>query len=425
MTTSSTPAVTVTELTGQDIEREVERVNELDAGNGIEDQIELGDDGQHSGEGDGARQEQESAREKPVPMSPQDLKRQQMADRFKRPGLEERPFDGDMTKEENLYGDVATETLEVDPNLPEPGVPAQERQPETRQQEPAPRMITRTVRGKQVTKSEDEWLALAMKVDAADTYLEESRQLLEDAKRIRQERTGQDAQHPEHRTEAQDDGLDVDANQNSRRPGIDLKSVVEEIQFGDPEKAAEKLAQAIDTVATKQVNEGHVQRLVANDLARSKLDLKAFADANPDIAADQVASMVIENNVYAIYRDEIKALGVDEAQIPKDPKALADWHRLYRVHGHTVSKPADVLEKAKAKFQEWRGVPQQPSKPAPKPGAPRVQVNVDRTDRRMAIPNQPSRGVAPRRDAAPPAKQEDSRKAAVQEMRRQRGQPVV
>ena len=415
MTTSSN--VTVKELTNEDIDKLMDEQTEKDAVNGGQepgDEIE-----QPQPEPEPREPSEPEPREKPIAMSPQDAKRAAMADRFKRKDVEA-PFDGDLTKPENMYGDVAAEALEVDPDAPEPGVPAARQQ----EQKPAPRMITRTVRGKEVTKSEDEWLALAMKVDAADSYLEESQQLLKDAKAIRQERTGQDPQHPEGRTEAQDDRTDEDDRQTSRRPGIDLKSVVEKIQFGDPAEAAEELAKAIDTVATKQVNEGHVARLVSNDLARSKADLAAFSKANPDIAADQIASMVIENNVYAIYREEIKALGVDEAQIPKDPKALADWHRLYRVHGHTVSKPADVLEKAKAKLDSWRGTTSQAPKPAPRKGEARVEVNVDRTERRMAIPVQPSRAVAPRRDA-PVVKQEDSRKSAVQEMRRARGQPVV
>ncbi len=409
--------VTVTPLSNEDIDRLMGEEQERDAVNGGQEPADEVDP-QPEPQPEPREPAEPEDKPKPIAMSPQDLKRQAMADRFKRPDVEEHPFDGDMTRAENLYGTVAAEVLEVDPNAPEPGVP--------QDQQPAPRMITRTVRGKQVTKSEDEWLALAMKVDAADTYLEESRQLLEDAKQIRQQRAGRDPQHPEGETSTQDDGQDQDRRQeDTRRPGIDLKGVVEKIQFGDPEEAATELAKAIDAVATKQVNEGHIQRLVSNDLARSKADLKAFTEANPDLAADQVASMVIENNVYAIYREEIKALGVvDEAQIPKDPKLLADWHRLYRVHGHAVSKPADVLEKAKANFQDWRGTSTPQPKPAPRKDAPRVAVNVDRTDRRMAIPTQPSRGVAPRRDAAPVTEQ-NSRKSAVQEMRRARGQPVV
>lgn len=418
MTTSS---VTKTELTNADIDRLMDEGNERDAANGSQEPGDEIEAAAGEGEGDQRRAAPEPEKVEAIPMSPQDAKRQAMADRFKRPDVEERPFDGDMTKAENLYGDVATETLVDDETLPQPGVPAGDRQQEPLAQ---PRMITRTVRGKEVTRSEDEWLALAMKVDAADTYLDESRQLLEDAKAIREGRAAPDRQHPDGQTQARDDGQDRDDHQTeTRRPGIDLKAVVEEIQFGDPAVAAEKLAQAIDNVATKQVNEGHIKRLVDNDRARSKLDLKAFTEKYADLAQDQLASNLIENLVYSIYREEIQKQGVDEAQIPKNPNDLAEWHRLYRVHGHPVSKPADVLEAAKARFDKWRGVSEQP-KPAPRKGEARVEVNVDRTERRMAIPVQPSRAVAPRRDA-PVVKQEDSRKAAVQEMRRARNQPVV
>lgn len=416
MTTSSN--VTKTELTNEDIDRLMDEQNERDAVNGGQEPAE-GEIEAVAGEGEGERRAApEPEKVEPIPMSPQDAKRQAMADRFKRPDVEERPFDGDMTKAENLYGDVANEELEVDPNLPEPGVPAAAAAPV-----PQERMFTIKVRGKDVTLTESQLIERASKVEAADSYLDEGRALLEAAKTIRQERTGRDPQHPEDRTEAQDDRTEENDRQTSRRPGIDLKAVVEEIQFGDPAVAAEKLAQAINNVATTQVNEGHVARLVSNDLARSKLDLKAFADANPDIASNEIASAVMEQSIYKVFREEIKALGVDEAQIPKDPKTLADWHRLYRVHGHTVSKPAEVFEKAKTMLDAFRGAPAAP-KPAPRKGEARVQVNVDRTDRRMAIPVQPSRAVAPRRDA-PVVKQEDSRKSAVQEMRRARGQPVV
>jgi hypothetical protein len=186
--------------------------------------------------------------------------------------------------------------------------------------------------------------------------------------------------------------------------------------------ASPKLAKVIREEAARQANEGHIARLVQNDLAKAQQDLQAFVAANPDLAADPIASNVIENSVYGIYREEIKALGVDEAQIPQDPKQLADWHRLYRVHGHAVSKPADVLNKAKAKLDAWRGT--STPQPTPRKDPARVEVNVDRTERRKAIPQQPTRSVAPRPNA-PPQVQENSRKSAVMEMRRARGQPVV
>lgn len=424
MTTSSGANMTVTELNAEQIAKDIELENERDAVNGGQEPGDEPEARANEGEGDrGGEGGEPAPREKPVAMSPQDLKRQAMADRFKRPGVEERPFDGDLTNEENLYGDVALRpAADQDPDAPEPGVPASEK-PEPAAPA-AEKKFTIKVRGKDVHLTEAELLERASKVEAADSYLAESRDLLEQAKQVRSG-TAPDPQHPEGQNGAQDDDQDGDNHQDqTRRPGLDLKSVVEKIQFGDPGEAAAELAKAISTAASKEVNEGHVARLVSNDVAKAKGDLKAFRDANPEYDKDEIAASTIEKLIYTIYREEIAKLGVDEAQIPKNPKDLADWHRLYRVHGHEVSKTADVLTQAKARFEKWRGVSTQP-KPATRPKeAPRVAVNVDRSERRMAIPTQPSRGVAPRRDA-PPVTQENSRKEAVLDMRRARGQPVV
>lgn len=418
-TSRPTSNITKTELTEEMRGEEIDRQNEIDAGRGVEDGDEPAPPIKEPGQGDSGDEHQEKeAEKKPLQMSPQDSKRQAMIDRFKRPDVEV-PFDGDLNKPENLYGDAAAEELTPDPDLPEPGVPAQPAAP-VQTQQPAKRKLV--VRGQTVEMTEDEILAAAQKTIAADSYLDEAKAVLAEAKTIRAERAGRDPQHPEEQSSTQDDGQDQDASKRGQHPGLDLKEVVEMIQYGDPNEAAEKLGKAITEAATKQANEGHIHRLVQNDLAKSKQDLKAFVEANPDLAKDPIASNVIENLVYGIYREEIKALGVDEAQIPQDPKALADWHRLYRIHGHTVSRSADVLNKAKARLNEWSGAPKQPAVQRKDPA--RVQVNVDRTERRMAIPQQPTRSVAPRQNAAPPA-QDSSRKSAVQEMRKARGQPVA
>lgn len=407
----------IAEQTDEMREAEQARRDEVEAGRGTEDIDQTGDD-------PGARQaivpDEEQERPAPVQMSPQDAAREAIANKFKRPGATI-PFDGDMTKPENLYGEVAQEELEPDPDLPEPGVPQNQRA------EPAaqPRMITQKIRGKDVTRSEDEWLELARKVDAADSYLEESRVLLETAKDIRAERAGRDHRPNGEQSSTQDDEQDNNDQQRHGRPnGPDLKSVVEKIQFGDPEEAARELGQVIASEATKQANEGHISRLIQNDLARSQVALQTFLGENAELAKDKIASVAIENTIYDIYREEIQKLGIDEAQIPSDPKTLADWHRFYRVHGHPVSNTPDVLKQAKGRFDEWRGVSPQPKPAARRDAAPRVDVNVNRTERRMAIPNQPGRAVAPRRDVQQaPAKTKGS--DIVADMRKARGQPVA
>ena len=416
------------EMLDQQHEERTQQQDEIDAARGAGEDEQPFVQTEEEALREGGEPEPQPTR-KPVAMSPGDAKRQAMIDRFTRPGVQG-PFNGDMNDPANLYGEVAAETLTPDPDADEPGVSAADRraaavppEPEVRQ----PRMITQTIRGKAVTLSEDEWLERARKVEAGDSYLEEARVMLETAKEIRQERSGQTSRPNDGQTGAQDDGRAQETPVDHRpNDGLDLKSVIEKIQFGDPEEAAVELGRVITTVASRQADQGQVNRLIANDLAKSQAELKAFRAANPELDQDKIASVVIENLIYDIYRDEIKALGMDESQIPANPKDLADWHRFYRVNGHNVSKTSDILTKAKDKFTAYRGgSPQQ--KPAPTPrGEARIAVNVDRTERRMAIPLQPTRAVVPRRDEAPAAKTpEQSRKEAVQDMRRQRGQPVV
>lgn len=426
------PNMTVTPLSEQQIAEQHDRQNEIDAGNG-----EAGDEvvlDQQQGDGAGGEGDGRPApREKPIAMSPGDLKRQQMIDRFKRPGTGE--FDGDLNKPENIYGEVGAEHVDdegdgtEDPDADAAAVAEAARaaaQPEVR----APRMITQTIRGKQITLSEDEWLERARKVEAADSYLEESRVLLETAKDIRAERADPNRRPNGDETRTRDDEQGSDPSDQHRPNGdLDLASVVEKIQFGDPKEAAAELGKVISTVVAQQQDAGHISRLVEGDLANSKAELLSFRKANPALDADQKASKVVEENIYDIYREDIIKLGMDEAQIPKNPKDLADWHRFYRVNGHPVKKTSEVLNEAKDRFLAWRGGSPQPEvtpKPAPtERGAPRVAVNVDRTERRQAIPLQPNRAVAPRRNEAPAKTEQQSRKDAVNEMRKQRGQVVI
>jgi hypothetical protein len=420
MTTSSDLNMTLTPYTPEMENAALERSNEIDAGTGVEDSG--GAEGGQGGDPPQGRVEPEAGERKVIQKSPQDMKRDAIAARFKPEGnTDDTAFDGDLTRPENLYGRAAQEMLE-----PEPGADAivgdaiEKAAPQAQ-----PQMITRTVRGKAVTRSIDEWLELASKVDAADSYLEEGRSLLEDAKTLKAERAGRDRQHPDGQSSTQDDEQDATRADGSQHPGDDLGAVVEQIQFGDPKEAAKLLQGAIRKEAGKIADEGHQTRLFNNDLARSQKALADFTAANSELAGDDIASLAIEREMYKLYREDIVALGViDEAQIPSDPRTLANWHRWYKVNGQTVRSTPDLLTKAKENFVAWRGTSPKPTQQAPRKEAPRVEINVDRDARRAAIPLQPTRAVAPRRDAVlTPKPNSDS--DVVKAMRRARGQPVA
>jgi len=400
-----------------------ERQDNIDAIDGGQEDAQIADGyaaDEISGNPDTTIQEAREAR-KPIQRSPQDDARLAIAARFTR--NEDRPFDGDFTKPENLYGEVADPPAEeVEDESSIVGEPVQQAAPPADQ----PRMITRKVRGQDVTLSEDQWLERAMKVTAADSYLEESRKLLEEAERIKAERAGRDPQHPEGRSSTQDDGQDGDRSDGlTQHPESETKAIVEKIQFGDPDEAAVLLDQLIDKRAGKRAEEGHVERLFNNDLAKSQKALKDFRDANPELDNDKIAAQIIEANMYEIYREELLSLGLDEAKLPKTNAELANWHRLQRVHGFAVSDTPKLLNEAKERLNKWRGtsIAPKPAVPAAKP-APRLEVNVNRTERRAAIPNQPNRAsLPPPRAAAAPQKSTGS--DVVNEMRRARGQFTV
>jgi hypothetical protein len=126
--------------------------------------------------------------------------------------------------------------------------------------------------------------------------------------------------------------------------------------------------------------------------------------------------------MYDLYKEDMLALGLEEGALPKTPKELANWHRFYRINGYEVRQTKDLLEASKEVFLTWRDGKSQPRQQEARPSRqqPRIQVNVDRDQRRMAIPVQPQRAVVPRRDVQPTAPA--SRSDVVANMRKARGQ---
>lgn len=370
-----------------------------------------------------ARRQDEREDDEPVVdrRSPADIQRAEIAKRFRRNAdvdEGEVPFNGDPNDPEMLYG-VSGRQGDQEPD-DEPSVVGSHRSPE-----PAPeRRVELTIRGKKVFLTEAEVIARAQKVEAADSYLEEGRRLLEEAQRINKaQRTGRDRHHPDDAEGANDDHLELAPDEADQHPD-ELVQAIEEIQFGDPKEAATKIRKVIARASDESADQRQLDRLMKNDLANSQKALKSFEDQNPDLAKDETAAVVITKHMLDLYRDDITKMGIDPSQIPNDPERLANWHRFYRVNGHPVRPVPVLLEEAKKRFVSWRG-----GKGAPTPSprlAPRVEVNVDRTTRREAIPVQPTRAVAPRPDSsgrsATPAR---TRADVVMQMRKSRGQVTI
>jgi hypothetical protein len=384
-------------------------------------------------------------RRAPIQRSPQDDIRSQIAKRFRRTD-DERPFNGDFSDPENSAGIVGqNDENDSDDDLADMGLSADEiarargqaaqaddddddidPQPRQRRQaveegDPAPKRRIK-VNGQVLELTDEEILARASKVTAADAYLEEAKALLREAKAVR---SGQPGRHAGENNGADTTDLGTDPpDDEARHNEPSTRSVIEKIQFGDPDEAAAELDRLVDSRAGKKATEGQLQRVLKQDLARSQKQLLEFTKANPELAGNELAALAIENAMYRGYREDIAALGLDEAQIPSDSKTLAEWHRYYRVNGYDVRPTKDLLEAGKKAFLTQIG--QFGGKQSQQQRSSRqsqTRVNVNRDERRMNIPSQPTRSVAPRRDAQPTNRPQTG-SDVVNSMRRQRGQPV-
>lgn len=369
-------------------------------------------------------------RREPIQHSPQDDIRSQIAARFRRAEPEdERPFNGDTNDPENIYGIHARQDEELsDDELDAEAagresrtLPPKPAEPEGVEPGSAERMITRIVRGKKVTLSEQEWLDRASQVTAAESYLAEAREILQGAKQLRG-RPAPDRQHPDDDTGTYQEQEPPEPEGEVQHPELSTKTVINKLLYSDPDEAAADLERLIDERAGKKASEGQLQRAYDQDLARSQAALKAFSDANKDLANDEYAAMAIERGMYHLYEEDILALGITKEQLPRTTNELANWHRFYRMNGYEVRSTKELLETSRDKFLQWRGGGRRESEtpqPSRRPN-PNVQVNVRRDERRMAIPNQPTRAAVPRRDAQVPTRKSGS--DVVADMRRQRGQ---
>lgn len=285
-----------------------------------------------------------------------------------------------------------------------------------RPQEQAPPKRKLKIRGEEREYTEEEITAAAQKALAAENYLDEAKgklgevdELLKSIKNTAQHQ-GQPGTHPAGQNTVQPGEREPAPPVDPQHPEDDpLQRAIDLIQYGDPAEARAVLDQAVEQKATRVATAVVRDTLQADkfkdDAARTAKVLNDFASQHPEIAEDDFARVAIEQQVYKEQVADLKALGVDPAKIPTrtglvTPADIAEAHRWYRTQGYKVRPPQDLLTTAHGKFMEWRGTPKpngDPVDPNPQPSLPpRVQVSVDRDQRRQAIPQQPSRSAAPR-----------------------------
>lgn len=330
----------------------------------------------------------------------------------------------------------------------EPPAPVAVEEPEPADQAPAaapaaPQTVRVKVRGVETDLPLDEVIAKAQIALAADNYLDEAKGKLNEVNTLLREtrdkgpRAAQPDQHQARPNSAQTtetqspaaDGAPADPNTTDDP----LTKLIETLQFGDPIEARALLQNTIAAEATKAVSTQLQADRLRDEGARSSKVLADFLGQHADIAADPMARAAVEYKVYELQVADLKALGVDPAQIqtatgaPPTPADIAMAHRWYRANGFAVKSPKDMLETATSDFLAWKGVKTPTPEPTADPAtraAPRVDITVDRTARRQAIPQQPSRTAMPQQGGnTPAAPQARDRSDIVASMAATRGKP--
>ena len=284
------------------------------------------------------------------------------------------------------------------------------------------------IRGKELEVTEEELIALAQKAAAGDDYLDEAKRKLKEVDELMKPlKAGRDSQTQTQSGQNNQQQTGQDQQQVDDAHSVDpFRKLVEAIQFGDLEDAAKQFQTVVSTRTSQEdtrkiASEQLEQERMRNEAIRSQKILKDFEGQHPDLAKDENAFAVMRARLIQLQRDDLKGLGLDEAQIPQSGDEIANWHMWYRQKGHSVRDVDVLLKTARDDFMNWKGVKEQPADPAR--AAPRVEVTVDRQQRRTAIQQQPSRTVAPNPDAITQAAPARDRSAIVQDMINARGKP--
>lgn len=287
---------------------------------------------------------------------------------------------------------------------------------------PPERMIKLKVRGESVELPESEVIARAQKNDAADTYLTEARQLLEDAKKT--------ARQPEPaRTEPAPQPVKEDR----------IAKAVEAIQTGaDPAEVKLLLDQEIDDRVNASIEKSRQTETVQSQVHAFDAEVDQGYDAvrkeYPGLANDVISTNVVvslaggmegelvarflETDANDATKSAFAQAGITAESVRRYPPQ--DAHALFKdmhLKGYQLPPPSAVIRAAGKTVAEWKPGATQPAAPQPET----KPVVLDRTARKDAI-QQPERASIPRATPGKPAPTSEPQRAAQtrEEMRAER-----
>lgn len=369
---------------------------------------------------------QPQQREMPKPLSPFDSRRNDIVARFRTDRQEQAEQDRDEVSDFIQNNGMPLDferAAGIDQPEPEPAPDADadtdadtgDAAPAAAAPAAAPQKVKIKVHGEEREVALDDLIAKAQIAYASDNILDAAKTRLKEiddllaVTRNQVPRADQPGQHQPDANATQAADADPGQDAAAQHQGDEqLRQLIETLQFGDPAEASRLLEDTIQQRAQAAVSPAveaslRNQRL-RDEAARTAKVLTDFRAQNPELAEDKMASAAMEARVMDLQVEDLKALGIDPSKIPTPtgvvtPGDIATAHRFYRAEGFSVRSPATMLETAKNDVLQWMGKNEgKAPDPAPK-AEPRVDLTVDRTQRRQAIPQQPSRTGTPKPDA--------------------------
>lgn len=275
-------------------------------------------------------------------------------------------------------------------------------------EKPAERMITIKVRGQDVTLPESEVIARAQKVDAADDYLRESRQLLEDAKKtVRGEPVVAKPEPAPQPAKVDRIASFIEGIQTGADPA-EVKLLLDQEVTDRAKQAARDIINGDRQAATAQGFDSEVDQGYAQ-----------LAKDHPTIGSDPITRHTVTSFVGGLEAESIARFLSGKAVPdwnfpPADPETIASFARagitaegvrgytpqdaqaLFKdmsLKGYALPKPAAIIQVAGRMVAERFAPATKGADPAPVPKP--APVAVDRSQRKTDL-QQPTLAAIPR-----------------------------
>ena len=265
-------------------------------------------------------------------------------------------------------------------------------------------------------------IKLAQKQMAANAILDEAKAAKKSARVSERADEGNTSPDPSDETDPEEDEPREPQHQRNRH-----REVIEKIQFGDPDEAAEVLAGYLrDSVkgAISEMEVGHRVSQVEAMIERATIEFEA---ANADIVQDEdFADALYNKHLVAEFKKDLINGGIPAERVEATlgnhiSKAMQAYIAVASDGRVKLRTPAEMLSAAEQSWRTKYGRPSQNREPA-RTSVPQV-ANSDRLDRKRTLASQPNRASVPASTAAPKNGQTpEARASVVQKMRAQRGQ---